>query len=169
MSMHEGAVPTTTQDRNFSTGVSAILSTLPPLLANDSFVDIGSGIGNVVAQAAIDSGVGQCVGIEHQNVLGQMSDMLIRASTSSYLRMSNVSIYTIDIGRMSEAAYTTVKGTSFLFLNNIMFDPTSNEALEELTTALPTLVHIVVMAKYAAAIAQAVGATLARNGNPTLD
>ncbi|KAF4141718.1 Histone methylation protein DOT1 [Phytophthora infestans] len=37
------------------TGVALVLATLPPLQSSDNFVDIGSGIGNVEVQIALES------------------------------------------------------------------------------------------------------------------
>ncbi|KAF4142694.1 hypothetical protein GN958_ATG08086, partial [Phytophthora infestans] len=96
------------------TGVALILATFPPLQSSDNFVDIGSGIENVVAQ---------CVGIELQNDLGQLSEMQIQAA--------------------NEIAQAEIQDMSVLYSNNIGFDPTSNAALEKVATAVPTLTHLV--------------------------
>ncbi|ETK86293.1 hypothetical protein L915_09070, partial [Phytophthora nicotianae] len=54
-------------------GVTAILAVLPRLQGTDIFLDIGSGIGNVIVQVALETQVGMCVGIEAQSQLAKLS------------------------------------------------------------------------------------------------
>ncbi|EGZ05204.1 hypothetical protein PHYSODRAFT_534456, partial [Phytophthora sojae] len=102
------------------TGVSAILAVIPTLTIADAFVDFGSGIGNVVAQVALETCVGRCIGIEFQDNLANIA--------------------------MSPAVREDIDGCSVLFANNIVFEPTSFAALEDFASSAAGLVHVVVMA-----------------------
>lgn len=73
-------------------GVTAILSALPPLSRADSFLDTGTGIGDVVAQVALAIQVGISVGIEFQGHLAKLSNIIIYTATSRLLKLAKVRI-----------------------------------------------------------------------------
>ncbi|EGZ13651.1 hypothetical protein PHYSODRAFT_510441, partial [Phytophthora sojae] len=128
------------------TGVSAILAVIPTLTIADTFVDFGSGIGNVVAQVALETCVGRCIGIEFQDNLANMSKLLIRGARVDFPNLSKVTIHEADLRAMSPAVREDIDGCSVLFANNIVFEPTSFAALEDFASSAAGLVHVVVMA-----------------------
>ncbi|KAF4150613.1 Histone methylation protein DOT1, partial [Phytophthora infestans] len=67
-------------------GVTAILSALPPLSRADSFLDTGTGIGDVVAHMALAIQVGISVGIEFQGHLFAYSNNLVFDRSSNDAR-----------------------------------------------------------------------------------
>ncbi|EGZ10005.1 hypothetical protein PHYSODRAFT_338705 [Phytophthora sojae] len=89
------------------TGVSAILAVIPTLTIADAFVDFGSGIGNVVAQVALETCVGRCIGIEFQDNLANMSKLLIRGARVDFPNLSKVTIHEADLRAMSPADFAS--------------------------------------------------------------
>ncbi|GMF56295.1 unnamed protein product [Phytophthora fragariaefolia] len=73
-------------------GVSAVLAGISPLVSTDVFVDIGSGIGNIVAQVAMETRVAMCIGVEFQFNLPAVSEELIRKQAINHPSLSKVVI-----------------------------------------------------------------------------
>ncbi|POM79392.1 LOW QUALITY PROTEIN: Hypothetical protein PHPALM_2955, partial [Phytophthora palmivora] len=78
-------------------GVSILLSLLSPVKATDVFLDVGSGVGNVVAQVAIETPIGLCIGVEIQHELSLLSKAVIESANATQPRLAKVHIYTCDI------------------------------------------------------------------------
>jgi hypothetical protein len=128
-------------------GVSAMLAALPPMTAADTFVDIGSGIGNVVTQVALESSVGLCVGIEFQPHLADLSTTLVEAAARDYPRLSRVNVIKDDIRKLSLNSRATLARCTVLYSNNLVFEASSDEALHDMTVSMPSLQHVMVMQK----------------------
>eukprot|EP00644_Phytophthora_capsici_P012751 jgi/Phyca11/540458/estExt2_Genewise1Plus.C_PHYCAscaffold_50010 len=124
-------------------GISSIIAALPELQACDTFVDIGSGIGNVVAQVAIETCVGHCIGIELQSSLAKVSRTCIRNAVQQYPSFSKIDIFHDDIRSMSSRTYSDLRRSTVLYANNLVFDPTSTLALEKFATESPRLSHVI--------------------------
>ncbi|GMF55140.1 unnamed protein product [Phytophthora fragariaefolia] len=58
--------------------VAAMLTALGPLGEHDVFMDVGAGIGNVLAQVALTTKVGRCLGIEVRNELCSIAEKHLR-------------------------------------------------------------------------------------------
>ncbi|KAG1693227.1 hypothetical protein DVH05_023692 [Phytophthora capsici] len=106
-------------------GVSAVLKTLPALTPDDIFVDVGSGIGNVIAQVVLETLVKKCIG------------------AIKYSRLSDIAVYRADVRAMDENVQTELGCATILYANNLVFDPTSNLALEEFAMGSHSLVHLI--------------------------
>jgi len=130
------------------TGVTAILSELPPLSLSDVFLDVGSGIGNIVAHVALATEVGMTIGIEFQDHLAQLSKTVIYTAAASLPKLVKVFIHGDDVRRTrSSAAHEAMYSSTVAFSNNLVFDPTSIDALEEFATSAPKLVPLVTTRK----------------------
>ncbi|OWY96504.1 hypothetical protein PHMEG_00033215 [Phytophthora megakarya] len=127
--------------------ISVILAALPTLQKTDSFVDFGSGIGNVVARVAMETAVGRCIGLEFQENLVRISKELLHGACLKFPNLDKVVIHKGDIRDLSRAVYMDIAGCSFLFANSIVFDPTSVSALEAFTTSSDALKYVVLTAK----------------------
>lgn len=63
-------------------GISALLAEVGPLDGRDLFLDIGAGIGNVVAQVALGTTVYQAIGIElREDIHSLGAEMMCKART----------------------------------------------------------------------------------------
>ncbi|EGZ06477.1 hypothetical protein PHYSODRAFT_531386 [Phytophthora sojae] len=122
------------------------VSIIPTLSIADTFVDFGSRIGNVVAQVALETCVGRCIGIEFQDNLANMSKLLIRGARVDFPNLSKVTIHEADLRAMRPAVREDIDGCSVLFVNNIVFEPTSFAALGDFASSAAGLVLVVVMA-----------------------
>lgn len=124
-------------------GVTTMLSVLPPLKATDVFLDIGSGIGNVIIQVAVETQVGICIGIEVQSQLALLSKSLISSARATYARLGKISVYEDDIRQISGAPKAAMQSSTIVFANNLVFEPSTNEALEVFVTSAPRLAHVI--------------------------
>lgn len=68
----------------FPTGVTAMLFQMGPLGNHDVFLDIGAGIGNVLAQVALTTKVGKCIGVEVRYDLCSLPVQHIRRHAVTY-------------------------------------------------------------------------------------
>ncbi|GMG15463.1 unnamed protein product [Phytophthora fragariaefolia] len=126
-------------------GATSMLSTLPKLVETDVFDDVGSGIGNSITQAALESEVGKCVRVEVQCHLVWLALSYIQTATGAHSRLGNRSIYRTDICTMADTTWQTLQPATVVFANNIVFNPQTISALDLLVTSLPALVHISLM------------------------
>ncbi|EGZ24340.1 hypothetical protein PHYSODRAFT_481434, partial [Phytophthora sojae] len=128
-------------------GVTSMLSALPILKATDIFLDVGSGIGNVIAQVALESNVGCCVGLEVQRELAELSKSIVASAKDSHLRLTKICVHDDDIRHLRNTTMTAMQASTVVFSNNLVFDPSSNLALETFVTRAPRLAHAITMDK----------------------
>lgn len=98
---------------------------------SDVFGDIGSGIGSVLAQVALQTTAGRCVGVEIRYDLAARSRDLMRQFTQEYPRLSRVSILTGDIKNVTAEIRENLRGCTVLYCNNKVFEPEDNLAVQE--------------------------------------
>ncbi|POM62880.1 hypothetical protein PHPALM_27910 [Phytophthora palmivora] len=153
---NEGSLPTnpatwryarTAYRRDFPGGVTAILSALPRLRATDIFLDISSGIGNVVVQVCLETLVGLCLGVEVQQQLVGLSTSLITSAKPSFSRLNKVRVYEADMRQLYRTVKAAVESSNIVFSNNLAFDPPSNMALDSFVTRAPPLAHVITTSK----------------------
>ncbi|KAG3231755.1 hypothetical protein PI124_g23151 [Phytophthora idaei] len=80
-------------------GVSAIIEAIGGADGHDGFLDIGAGVGNVIAQVALTTSIGVCVGIELPADLCALGQACIRRYTEHLPRLNNVLLKASDAKR----------------------------------------------------------------------
>jgi hypothetical protein len=83
-------------------GVTILLEAIGPLTQEDTFVDIGAGVGNVVFQVALQSSVGKCIGLEIRSDLTKLATSLLERHSVDEPRLRRVSIVNVDIAHVHE-------------------------------------------------------------------
>jgi hypothetical protein len=126
-------------------GLSAVLEAIPPMGATDTFLDIGSGIGNIVAQVALESRVGSCIGVEFQHNLAKISENIVQIARLKYPQMAPVTILQDDVRKLCTHSYVAVQDCTVLFSNNLVFEASSNEAVHAISVSTPSLQHVILM------------------------
>ncbi|KAG2872812.1 hypothetical protein PC116_g27415 [Phytophthora cactorum] len=124
-------------------GVTAVLSALLPLLRSDVFLDVGSGIGDIIAHVALATQTGMAIGIEFQDHLAQLSKTIIYTATASLPNFAKVFIHSDVVQTKGPATQDAMHPSTNLFSNNLVFDPSSNDVLKGFVTNAPNLVHLV--------------------------
>ena len=104
---------------------------------SDTFLDVGSGIGNVVAQVALQTQVKLAVGLEVRACVASMGQDLIavrQAGDLSQLKKSKIIVGDIRTTDTASFANATV-----LYSNNLLFTPSSNLAIHRVCCTLKSL------------------------------
>lgn len=107
------------------------------LSKDDVFVDIGSGVGNVVAQVALESLAKSVLGLEVREDVSTLGTRLINASTSNYRQLRKARIIQGDV--QSATAYASLASATVLYCHNTVFSDGANLALEQLVCTLTNL------------------------------
>lgn len=104
----------------------------------DVFLDVGSGIGNIVAQVALQTAVTSVIGVEIRHDVAALSQGMLRANASEYPQLLKARVIDSDV-RDVETDPSGVLSTTVLFANNLLFTPPSSLALHGLCCVLPHL------------------------------
>ena len=123
-------------------GISRVL-TLLDINCNDSFVDIGSGIGNILAQVALESPVHMCFGIECQAKLVKLSKNIMRMAIKKFPQLGKVSMSAEDIRAPKWHTEVHLRCSTILYSNNVIFEAVANLQLEEFVTCQNELRFVV--------------------------
>ena len=123
--------------------VSTMLEGFQPILPTDIFIDVGSGVGNVIIQAALESNFLRCVGIEMRSELTAITNSVLDRHVREHRDLRKVKVVTGDITTMDFENVPDVSRATHLFCSNEVFTDDALLALEELCW-LPEL-KIVVM------------------------
>jgi len=99
--------------------------------STDVFGDIGSGIGSVLAQVALQSCAARCIGIEIRLDVVSRSRECLGRFLEEYPRLSRVSILSGDVKAMTDALRVELQTCTILFCNNMVFDPVDDLAVQE--------------------------------------
>lgn len=105
---------------------------------DDVFVDIGSGIGNVVAQVAIQTKARLVIGLEMRADLVRLSRQLMVDGRQAFPALNRVQLIEGDI-TATEVGESVITQATVIFANNLLFTPLANRALHALCSQLPYL------------------------------
>jgi hypothetical protein len=119
------------------TGVS-ILANACNLNERDVFVDVGSGIGNVVTQIALETAVRMCIGVEVRVDIALLGRRLIEAHANKYPNTRKVHIYPENICQV-DITTNMWQQTTVLYSHNTLFDGRTLVGLETLCCKLHSL------------------------------
>ena len=132
---HSGSrIDYNTGELSFS-GTSKLIELVGPLTSEDIFVDVGSGLGNVVAQVVLQSSVGRAVGIEIREDVALLGLRLMKERVGLYPSLAKVQIIPKDIC----TADFVHPGTTILYASNKLFRGETNLRLEETICELRSL------------------------------
>jgi hypothetical protein len=104
----------------------------------DVFVDVGSGIGNVVTQIALETAVRMCIGVEVRVDIALLGRRLIEAHANKYPNTSKIRIYPENICQVDITANIWQQAT-VLYSHNTLFDGRTLVGLEALCCKLHSL------------------------------
>ena len=129
-------------------GVTCILEALGDVNSTDSFADIGSGIGNVVAQVALEVPVQMCFGIDCQKKVVQLAKQIIKGAISLYPELSKISLADEDIRAPKWHIEVNLRACTILYCNNLLFESDANLQLEEFTTCPNHVRYVILLKKF---------------------
>lgn len=110
----------------------------------DVFADIGSGVGNVVAQVALETIASTVIGVEIRSDIARLGESLMKEQTSTYLALQKIKIYPQDICSIDVVNDKIFHGITVLYCHNTLFKPQVLHVLENICCRLPCLRTIVI-------------------------
>lgn len=111
-------------------GVTKMLEMIT-LESQDRFLDIGSGVGSIVAQVLFQSSVQSTLGIEIQEELAKTSRAAIAKASKQYTRLSDAGILEGDIKSLINPVEQLAMASTVVYSNNKVFEPEANLKLME--------------------------------------
>ena len=129
-------------------GVSALIDAISPINANDVFVDLGSAIGNVVAQVSLETCVRRCIAVEVREYLHTRGMEITRANRHVYPQLNRIQWKCADITKLDFASDADLQQTTILFANNQVFDPRTNLKIETACAELPHLQWVLLISQF---------------------
>ena len=124
--------------------VSRIIASLAPV-STDVFADIGSGVGNIVVQVALQTPVRMCLGVELRAEVMQAGKRLIEKSASLYVQLRKVWLIGADI--KDKHAHVGIQKATLLYSFNTLFTPKSKHEFTRRLCRLPAVRRLVISAK----------------------
>lgn len=127
-------------------GVSELIR-LCALTDGDVFADIGSGVGNIIAQVALQTDVKAVVGIEMRVQVAELGQQLMKDASQSSPQLKKVCVVAGDIRSLQYLEDDRTKHITVLFAHNNLFEGDAVRALHEMCCVLPDLRRVALTVK----------------------
>jgi tRNA G46 methylase TrmB len=114
------------------------------LTSEDVFVDIGSGVGNVVAQVALHTSIKMAIGVEIRAELAHQGRILMEQNYTNYPQLKKVQIYPKDICDIDIENDQSFQNATVVFCHNTLFRPEVHLEVEKVCCRLPHLRTVIV-------------------------
>jgi hypothetical protein len=111
-------------------GVTAILSAFGDILPGDVFADMGSGVGNVSIQVALQTPVMKSIAIEMRNELTTLTTTIVGKHKTNEPRLGKLVVIEADITQIDFADLPYMIDVTHVFSHNTLFDPKAMLKLE---------------------------------------
>jgi hypothetical protein len=105
----------------------------------DCFVDIGAGIGNVIAHVALRCPVASCIGVEIRNEVATCGEEAMKRCSNRFPHLNRVRMIKSDIAHVKADDMKILKHATVLFCHNTVFNEQSKIVLHDLCCNLSRL------------------------------
>ncbi|KAE8952249.1 hypothetical protein PR003_g32282 [Phytophthora rubi] len=112
-------------------GISSLLRELGGLCESDVFLDIGSGVGNVVVQVVLATNVAKALGVEVRQDLNDLGMKMIAKSVNSRRLLERSQLVCQDIMDMRISITPPYADATVVYWNNLLFEPRVIEFVKE--------------------------------------
>lgn len=126
-------------------GVAKLISCLGTIGLDDVFVDLGSGLGNVVAQVALQTSVGKCIGIEIREDVVATGKRLLKEHSRQLPHLQKVDIV---VGDIRQCDSKKISKATIVYSSNQLFAPDTLQVMEQLVCDLKNLRFVVLTAPF---------------------
>ncbi|KAG1694315.1 hypothetical protein DVH05_021667 [Phytophthora capsici] len=103
-------------------GVAQMLEAMEPLDERDIFLDVGSGIGNVLVQVALTTKVNKCIGVEVRDELCAIATHRISRNIKTYPLLQKVTVKAADVRDVLLATQPPTSDATIVFANYFLFE-----------------------------------------------
>ena len=111
--------------------VTEMIRSVGPITRDDVFLDVGSGIGNIVAQFAMETSVGRSIGIEIRKDLVEIAKRRIMSSAPNVLQLKRTEFIAGDLRKVDSSALP-LANTTIIWSSNVLYEPLTNLSLEKM-------------------------------------
>ena len=118
--------------------VTEIIRSVGPITCDDVFLDVGSGIGNIVAQFAMETSVGLSIGLEIRKDLVEIAKRRIMSSAPNVLQLKRTQFIAGDLRKVDFSALP-LANTTIIWSSNVLYEPLTNLSLEKMICSLSRL------------------------------
>ncbi|EGZ19558.1 hypothetical protein PHYSODRAFT_415379, partial [Phytophthora sojae] len=101
----------------------------------DVFMDIGSGVGNVMTQFVLSTSVRASIGIEVRRDLVDRCNGILIEHVVQWPGLQNVEVYAEDVERIELSMIYPFSSAKIVFANNLRFEPSTTSELVYMTDA----------------------------------
>ncbi|KAF1773517.1 histone H3-K79 methyltransferase [Phytophthora cactorum] len=144
-------------------GVAELIETMGPINTDDIFLDIGSGIGNVLVQFALTTCIRACIGIEIRSELCELAERRIRRYADEFPLLKKVTMLASDVRDAALSTRSPMRDATIVFANNFLFQEstklTISRELCEMTSARTLAVSCFVCPRHRSTCAETFCAT----------
>ncbi|KAG2919761.1 hypothetical protein PC110_g12857 [Phytophthora cactorum] len=103
-------------------GLATMIAVKVLLDENDVFLDVGAGIGNVLAQVALTTKVSTCLGVEMRRDLCSLSVRHMRHHADAYPLHRNVVMASADVRDVSLSSQAPISKATIILANYFLFE-----------------------------------------------
>jgi hypothetical protein len=128
--------------------MSIVVERLGKVSTSDVFVDIGSGIGNVLVQVSLETSVGLCIGVDLRRDVVQLSQTILLGYQSRYPRLKTILQFGEDLLQLQPSTMNFVSKATILYASCQLFEPVAQIHLMQLIASLPNLRLVVSSVKF---------------------
>jgi 16S rRNA A1518/A1519 N6-dimethyltransferase RsmA/KsgA/DIM1 with predicted DNA glycosylase/AP lyase activity len=110
--------------------VSPLCAAFGDILPGDVFADVGSGVGNVSIQVALQSRLDKSIAIEMREELATLTTAIVAKHKANEPRLGKLVVIEADIAQIEFADLPHMIGVTHVFSHNTLFDPKAMLKLE---------------------------------------
>ncbi|KAF1783515.1 histone H3-K79 methyltransferase [Phytophthora cactorum] len=133
--VYPGCSPHLNAGEILPSGVSALIAAIQHvgvIQPADVFMDIGSGVGNVIVQFALMTPVRACVEIEIRDQFVDRCHDVFGENVATWPDLQKVEVYAVDANQVELSMIYPFSSSTIVFANNLRFEPaTTNHITSE--------------------------------------
>ncbi|OWZ06296.1 Histone methylation protein, partial [Phytophthora megakarya] len=118
-------------------GIEAILRAVGPLHNGDVFLDVGAGIGNVLAQVALTTNVRRCIGVDVWEELCVLAAKNIHRNADAYPLLRKVSVVAAEVQNVLLSTQSPTADATIVYTNYFLFEESAKLYMAQKLSAMP--------------------------------
>jgi hypothetical protein len=118
-------------------GVTRILEAVGPLGEDDVFLDVGAGVGNIVAQVALATNAKRCIGVELRKDLVALGQCCIQQHIKHQPLLGEVLLKQADVRDVSLSSHSLICEATVVFANIFLFEEDAKLVVSRELSAMP--------------------------------
>eukprot|EP00644_Phytophthora_capsici_P003408 jgi/Phyca11/116739/e_gw1.31.124.1 len=130
------------------TAVTSILQMIGDVRQEDVFLDVGAGLGHVVAQVALQTNAHRCLGIEKRHDVVSAGARCVRSHVSLFGHLRKALVLTGDVLDTPLSTRAPFKAATLIFLNDFLFTEEAKLVVQEELSGMPNARAIVSTSLY---------------------